>query len=422
MNLLIVSRKYYPEVIGGGQISAHFIAQALVNAGVTVRVLTFTTEGTRKDELLDGVNVTRLPIRTLKLFPRISNVEWMYREMKLQTLHFLKEFRPDVIHALNGESVPSIAAVSRITGIPFVATVNGPTLFCFTQEGTDSKGNHCFGCKGRQRFNETMLKWGQGSLINKAKAFGFWLYSYPHMYLLKKSCLAAKQLLCVSSGVKSTLLSIGYPERLLTVVHNPIETHTKVKSTIKKKLGIPASDKILFFAGRITINKGVQNMVAALPSLPKTHVVIAGKGDYIQEITELAARLDVSERVHFVGFVSNEALGQYYSIADIVIMAGTFFESLGRMLLEACSYGVPVIATNYAGNPDVIEDGKNGFLLQTQNVAELCKKVKRILAAPKLAAQMGKYGKQKMRHEFSPEAVAKELTQVYENVCTENRA
>ena len=415
MNLLIVSRKYYPEVIGGGQISAHFIAQAVAKAGVTVRVLTFTTDGVRKDEVLDGVNITRLPIRTLKLFPRFSNLEWMYREMKLQTLQFLKEFRPDVIHALNGESVPSIAAVSRMTGIPFVATINGPTLFCFTQEGTDSKGNHCFGCKGWQRFNETMLKWGRGSLINKAKAFGFWLYSYPHMHLFKQSCLAAKQLLCVSNGVKSTLLSIGYPESLLSIVHNPIETHTKVKSAIKKKLGIPVSNKILFFAGRITINKGVRHMVAALPSIPDAHVVIAGKGDYVNEITALAAQLGVSERVHFVGFIANDKLGQYYSAADIVIMAGTFYESLGRMLLEACSYGVPIIATNYAGNPDIIENGKNGYLLESQNVSELTARIKQILSKPALAKKMGAYGKAKIAKEFSSRRVAEQLIAKYQS-------
>ena len=171
MKILIVSRRYFPEVIGGGQISAHHIAQALVKAGHDVRVLTFVTDGKRKDETLDGVRITRLPIRVLKWFPRVSNLEWMYREMKLQTFAFLKEFRPDVIHALNGESVVSIASVSRKTGIPFVATINGPNLFCFVMQGNDSRGQNCFGCHGWQRFRETMLVWGKGSVLNKVKAF-----------------------------------------------------------------------------------------------------------------------------------------------------------------------------------------------------------------------------------------------------------
>lgn len=415
MKVLLVSRRYYPEFTGGGQISAHHIAQALVKAGHELRVLTFLTEGPRKDEVIDGVPVTRLPIRTLRFFPRISNLEWMYREMELKTLKFLDEFRPDVIHALNGESVPSIAKVSRKTGIPFVATINGPTLFCFTQEGVDSQGKNCIGCKGVQRFRETMLKWGGNSVVSKLKAFAYWLYSYPHMAVFDRALRHADMLLPVSTGFRQRLIEIGYPPNKLTVVHNPINVHTKMKSNLKKKLGIGVKDKTLFFAGRITQNKGIQNMVRVLESLPNAHVVVAGKGDYVEPLLQLAAQLNVKDRVHFVGLIANEKLGEYYSIADVVIMAGTFYEALGRMLLEACSFGVPVIATNSAGNPDIIEHGKNGYLIENPNADELLDRIKNILDNPAKAEKMGTCGKQKISREFSPERIASELTAVYEH-------
>jgi glycosyltransferase involved in cell wall biosynthesis len=413
MKILLVSRRYWPEVIGGGQISAHHIAQALVKAAYDVHVLTFNTDGKRVDETIDGVRITRLPIRKLKLFPRFSNLEWMYREMKLQTLEFIKEFRPDVMHAMNSESIPSIAAVSRATGIPFVAGVNSPTPFCFVQQGNDSRGKNCFGCRGMQRFRETMLHWGTGGLLAKLKAFTFWLYSYPHMFMWNRSVRQAKILLPISEDLRQRLLQMRYPDARIRVVHNPINVHAKVKTDLKKRLGIPAASKVLLFAGRITEDKGVQQMIRVLPSFPTAHLVVAGKGEHVHALQMLAAELNVHERVHFVGFIANDQLGEYYSIANLVAMPGTFYESLGRMLMEACTYGVPVIGTHIGGIPDVIEDGKNGYLLQTLALEEFRQKVGRIFGSPTLAKRMGVAGIAKMKAEFSPAAVAKALTDAY---------
>ncbi len=414
MKILIVSRRYYPEVIGGGQISAHHIAQALVNAKHDVRVLTFVTDGKRKDEKLDGVTITRLPIRVLKWFPRISNLEWMYREMKLQTFQFLKEFSPDVMHALNGESVPSIAAVSRKTGIPFVATVNGPNLFCFAMQGNDAQGNNCFGCHGLQRFRETMRIWGSGGVLQKTRAFIYWIYSYLHMAVFERATRKAHMLLPVSRDICNRLQALQYSH--VRIVHNPMEVHKKVRNELKKTLGIPATAPVLMFVGRVTESKGVQRIVRLLPSLPETHLIVVGRGDFVEQIKALATALNVGKRVHFAGFVENDTVGRYYSVADIVLMVGTFYESLGRMLLEACSYGIPVIATNSGGNPDVIEHGKNGFLVSAQDDTELLERVKEILGDKKHARAMGRAGQEKIRKEFSPPAVAQDLTQVYRAV------
>ncbi|HSU72811.1 MAG TPA: glycosyltransferase family 4 protein [Candidatus Binatia bacterium] len=410
MKVLLVSRRWYPDVIGGGQLSAQLIAEALVQAGIEVRALTFTTDGKRRDETVNGVRITRLPIRTLKFFPRVSNLEWMYREMQLQTMNFLKEFRPDVIHALNGESVPSIAGVSRRTGIPFIAAVNGPSLVCFPGEGTDSQGKSCLGCRGKQRFHETMVRWGsQGKLV----AFLYWLYSYPHMAYYARSLRAARLLVCPSEGVKRELVRIGYPSNDIRAIHNPLDLKVRKPTNLKRELGIPAKARVVLYAGRVTETKGVQNVIAALKDIPGAYYVIAGKGDYEPLLRKQAEELGIADRMRFVGFVPHDKLDSYYEIANVVIMAGTFYEFLGRMLMEASAYGVPAIGTNVGGIPDVIEDGKNGFLLQTQDIAELREKMQRILDSPALAKRMGAYGRQKIRKEFSFAAVAQQLIAAY---------
>jgi glycosyltransferase involved in cell wall biosynthesis len=416
LRVLLVSRRYYPEVIGGGQISAHHIAIALRKAGVDVRVLTFVTEGARKDEVIDTVPITRLPIRTLTFFPRLSNLEWMYREMALKTELFLKEFRPDIMHALNGESVPSIARVSNKINIPFVAHVNGPWLFCFPGDGTNSKGSSCWGCSGLKRLRETLRVRNARSIGAKAQTFLFWLYSIPHMEYLWRSAQKASVLIPISNGVGDELTHLGFSQEKITVVHNPLEALPVGKKNVRKELHIATTERVLLYAGRITESKGVQNVLQAMQTIPKTVSVIIGKGEYEQTLKNQAAALGLAERVRFVGYVDNKELGQYYAAADIVIMAGTFYESLGRMLMEASAAGVPVIGTRRGGIPDVIEHGKTGFLLESQDGNELRTRIVEILDNKKLAVSMGKAGKAKMQKEFNAATVAKELVNVYNGV------
>ena len=411
--ILLVSRWYYPDVIGGGEVSAHYLARSLVGAGATVRVLTFVTDGLRKVEVIDGVPIARLPIRALKLFPRLSNLEWMYYQMARQTHAFLNEFKPDILHATNQGSVPGLAAVSRRTGIPFVATVNSPDNFCFVGSGTDRRGGNCFGCRGMKRFQEIMHRLGRGRILNAVMAFPYWLYSIPHMGHLGRCHHQASMLLPVSRGLRTELLRLGFPEEKIRVVHNPIEVHARLPSTRKAELGIPEQAPVLMYAGRLSESKGVQNVIDTLPRLENVYFVVVGRGRYEPELRKRAMQRGVNSRVRFVGFVPHSDIGTYYSIADVVIMAGTFYESLGRMLMEACAYGVPVIGADRGGNPEVIEDGKNGFLLRTQSLEELEEKIRAILSSPALAHSMGVFGQIKMRHEFSLERAAKRLIDAY---------
>ncbi len=414
LKVLFVSRRYYPDIRGGGEISAHYLARAVKDAGHNVRVLTFVTKSSRIDEVIDGVPITRLPIRTLSFFPRISNLEWMYYEMGRQTKNFLKEFTPDILHALNGESVPSVAFLCTKQHIPLVATVNSPYFFCFVGDGVDRFGQDCFGCRGNQRFGEVMHKWSGKGLVSTIVAFAYWLYSYPHMYLLKKSLDQASVLFPISSGLKTELIKQGYFSSEMFVVHNPINIKKKVHSSLKRDLRIPADASIIVYVGRLSENKGLQRIVGILHRLPYTYFVIVGREvPFQKELLEEAKRVGVVDRVRFVGFVPHENTNPYYSIANVVAMPGTFYESLGRMLMEACTFGVPVIGTSKGGIPDVIENEKNGFLLYTQSEEELFEKVKSILENPRQARSFGKYGKEKMQCEFSAERTAQILIEGY---------
>ncbi|HZS33639.1 MAG TPA: glycosyltransferase family 4 protein [Methylomirabilota bacterium] len=420
--VLLVSPRCDPEPpsaepIGGGPISVRLVAQALVDADVDVRVLSFVRGRPRSDERLDGVPVTRLPIRPLWPAAPLAWRDWLYREIARGLEGFVAEWPPDLLHAFGGRAVVGVAAVAERTGRPFVVTVNGPVLFCPTGVGRDRAGRDCLGCRGRQRWRGIMDWRGAGGAGTKMRAVLFWLYSHPHMARVARSLRRAARLLPVSHGLAHDLVRLGHPPSRVHVVHNPLRVPSRIPDDARAALGLPAGVRVLLYAGRLAEEKGVQNVLRVMPSLPDTVLVVIGQGRYGSALKRDAAALGVDARVRFLGELPNAALGPYYATADVVIMAGVFYEALGRMLMEACAHGAAVIGTRVGGIPDVIEDGRNGYLLETQDPAELRSRIRAILDPPARARQMGEYGRAKMAREFSPAACAAALASVYRSVC-----
>jgi glycosyltransferase involved in cell wall biosynthesis len=416
VRVLFVSPRYYPdppgqEHVGGSHISAHHLAQALVTAGVDLRVLSLMRGSARVDERQDGVSISRMPVSGPAGPPWLTELDWVYRQVRRQVLALLSEFRPDLIHAYSGRAVPGVARAARRAGRPFVATVSSPYLLCATAQGTDGAGRDCLGCRGGERLRAIMAH--SGPRYGAPRAVLYWLFSYPHMAHLARSLRRAALLLPDSHGIARDLARLGYPAERIRVVHDPITVPSRVDRRRPSALGLPDDARVLMYAGRLVENKGVQNVLGVMPALPNTVMLVIGRGDHEPALRRRAAELGLTERVRFLGFIPNAALGEYYAAADVVIMAGTFYEALGRMLMEACAHGVPVIGTRVGGIPDVIEDGRNGFLLDSQDPAELRTRIETILASSHLAGQMGEYGRAKMAREFSAPACARALIDAY---------
>lgn len=418
LRVLLVSPRCYPEAsasgpIGGGPISVRHLARALVDDGVDVRLVSFVWDGPQTDELLDGVRLTRLPIRSLWRSGPLAQREWLYREMARGLEAFLQEFQPSLLHAFGGRAVPGVAAVARRADLPFVVTINGPLLFCPTSVGRDRAGRDCLGCHGLQRLR-AILEWrGTRGVGAKARACLFWLYSYPHMAHLARNTRRAVALLPISHGLARDLVRLGYSPDRIRVVHNPIRVPPRIPGGARAELGVPDGTRVLLYAGRLVEEKGVQNVLRVMPALPDTMLLVIGGGPHESALRAQAAALGLGARVRFLGTIPNEALGPYYATADIVIMAGVFYEALGRMLMEACAHGVAVIGTTVGGIPDVIEDGRNGVLLQSQDPDELRAAIRRVLDTPGRAREMGAYGRAKIARDFSPERSARALVEAY---------
>ncbi len=181
---------------------------------------------------------------------------------------------------------------------------------------------------------------------------------------------------------------------------------------------------VIMFAGRLSRNKGVDKLVRALPDLSKKHkdlalVIVGSKWfsqndvtDYVAYVRALANRLSIP--VVTTGFVSPAEIQKWYSAADLFVCTSIWQEPLARVHYEAMAAGLPIITTARGGNPEVIDIGENGFIVENPNIpSEFAEKIDHVLANKTLMENMGKTGRKLAETLYEWDRVAAQILDVW---------
>jgi glycosyltransferase involved in cell wall biosynthesis len=151
----------------------------------------------------------------------------------------------------------------------------------------------------------------------------------------------------------------------------------------------------LLFAGRLAPQKGVDLAIRALrellPDFPTLQLHIAGAGPWEQAYRNLARRLGVEDRVHWLGWLEPAELREEYRRCTAFLMPSRF-EPFGLSALEAMACGAPVVASATGGLPEFITDGVTGLLASPSDPTALSGRIRDLLVNPKRAAQLGTAG------------------------------
>jgi glycosyltransferase involved in cell wall biosynthesis len=171
----------------------------------------------------------------------------------------------------------------------------------------------------------------------------------------------------------------------------------------------------LLYAGRLVRWKGVEYLIQAMPHImPETaHLWIAGEGPYEETLRDLANRTGVAGRVHFLGKVEQAKLASLYRSCSCLVATSFVNETFGMALCEAMACGAPVVASDFGGFREVVEDGITGYLAKPQDPIDLAEKINEVLGDPGLARRMGQAGRDRVLAMFSWRAVADRLEEVY---------
>ncbi|KJR40003.1 group 1 glycosyl transferase [Candidatus Magnetoovum chiemensis] len=195
----------------------------------------------------------------------------------------------------------------------------------------------------------------------------------PHHRLLldleKRVFTKTPIIIANSEMVKSQIIKhYNIPESKIRVVYNGVdlkkfsgENKNIWKDEIRSKYKLPLNSPVVLFLGSGYERKGLANVLYAMRRLDKeVRLLIAGRGD-IDKYKAIARKLGILDRVVFAGSVENSE--KYYSAADVFVLP-TLYDPFSNATLEAMASGIPVITTKNNGACELIENNKQGFVLQ----------------------------------------------------------
>lgn len=176
---------------------------------------------------------------------------------------------------------------------------------------------------------------------------------------------------------------------------------------------------LILYAGGIRARKGLDVLIKSMNRIsnrfPEARLALVGAGDGRGSLEKLAAELGVSDRVIFTGRVSESELKQYHSRANIYVMP-TQFDAYATSLVEAMAMGKPVISTRVSAPAEIVEDGKNGLLVQVGNVDELANAIETLLGDERYADRIAKEARRTVEEKYDLEKSISSLESVFQSL------
>jgi phosphatidyl-myo-inositol dimannoside synthase len=183
------------------------------------------------------------------------------------------------------------------------------------------------------------------------------------------------------------------------------------------------SGRVILTVGRWLANeryKGMDTLISALPRLlhewTDLQLVAVGEGDDQAWLEQLAEGCGVRRRVHFYSGLSYPELAACYSACEIFALPSRG-EGFGLVYLEAMARGKPVIGGAHGGAPEVIDDGKTGYLVPHGDAPQLATSIETLLADPALGREMGARGRERVARDFRFSVFAKSLKKIFRELC-----
>ena len=177
---------------------------------------------------------------------------------------------------------------------------------------------------------------------------------------------------------------------------------------------IATDDKIVLFLGRVTMQKGPEYFIRAakrvLEIMDTVKFVVAGTGDKLQELIEMAARAGSGNKVVFTGFLRGDDVERVFKMADVYVMPSGS-EPFGIAPLEAISHDVPVIMSKQSGVSEVIE---HALKVDFWDTDEMANKLIAVLRHPPLGATLREHADLEVR-KLTWDGAAAKCLDVYES-------
>jgi glycosyltransferase involved in cell wall biosynthesis len=228
--------------------------------------------------------------------------------------------------------------------------------------------------------------------------------------------------IAVADAAKDNIVRTGVDEKRIEVIKNGVEPLRRIsdeeKLCIKSGYNVSEEEFLIGIVARLNYVKGHVYILEALKKLVddgiKVKLLIAGTGDYEEEIRRKAAELDVAQNVIMAGFV--EDVTGIMNVLDLNLNASFGTEATSLSLLEGMSVGCPAVVSDFGGNPGVVSHGENGLIFRQCDSLDMYEKIKSALLDDGKMQSLKKGAEKVFNSQFRAEVMTKSIEDVYERV------
>ncbi|AFY83183.1 glycosyltransferase family 4 protein [Oscillatoria acuminata] len=389
MKILVLTWEFPPRIVGGIARHVAELYPELVKLGHSVHLITVEFGHAPMYEQLEGIDVHRVPVEHGHDF-----FHWVANMNESMGLHggklILEEGPFDLIHAHDWLVADAAIALKHHFKIPLIATIHA------TEHGRNN-GIH----------NEI-----QGYIAQKE---GDLVYN------------SWRTIVCSDYMRRELEQALGCPWDKIDVIFNGIRAEKKPRwqdfdaQTFRRQFA-GDHEKIVYYVGRMTYEKGVEVLLKAAPKilwemggLVKFAIVGGGNTDHLKQ---LAAALNISDKCYFTGFMFEDDLHKFQTVADCAVFP-SLYEPFGIVALESFAARVPVVVSDTGGLPEVVQHTKTGVVTWTNNPDSLAWGILDVLKNPGYVQWLIDNAYADLNQRFSWPKLAQQTEAVYDRVVNE---
>lgn len=392
MKILMLSWEYPPRVVGGISRVVYDLSHRLIKDGHEVTVVTYRDGNVPYFEDDEGVKVHRVDNFMISSNNFIDWIMQLNFNMIAKAGEIISENGNfDIIHAHDWLVAYAAKTLKHAFKIPLVSTIHA------TEAGRNSGIN-----------GETQ------KYINDTE----WMLTYE-----------SSEVIVNSNYMKSELQRLfGLPFEKINVVPNGVNLNQfngiERDYDFRRKFAMD-NEKIILFMGRLVYEKGIQNLIAAMPKILANYhdakLIVAGKGGMIDELRNQVKALGLGDKVYFTGYLASKDVQKMYKCADVSVFPSTY-EPFGIVALEAMLSGTPVVVSDIGGLNEIVDHGVNGMKSYAGNANSLADSILTLLFDHKLCDTVTKNAKLKVKNEYNWTKIAQDTHFTYQKAICETMA
>ena len=346
MKILMVNKFLYPR--GGSESYMLYLAEHLKKLGHEVEYFGMYDENNTVGNSA-GLYTQNMDFHSTGLARFLYPFKIIYSfEAKRKIMRVIDDFKPDIVHMnnINFQLTPSIIYGIKKKGIPLVQTVHDYQMICPNHLLYNfDKNTPCEKCIKGSHINCVKNKCIHGSGVKSIIGV-----MEAKFYSLLKTYKKVDLFVCPSNFLEKKLLSAkGFYEGKTRTIHNFIDKE-KFADTDRNE------DSYVVYVGRLSKEKGIENIAGTAKLLPEYNFIVAGSGpdeDMLKNIPNLT----------LAGFLTGDKLTELMRNAKVLLLPSVCYENCPLSILEAHSLGVPVVTMNSGGMAELVKDGVTGTLV-----------------------------------------------------------